>query len=60
MMTRLKELQEAKEAAEVVIDRVDDAIISMKKVSFYGAFDMFGGGFFTSMLKRSNIEDANN
>lgn len=51
MMTRLKELQEAKEVAEVVIDRVDDAIISMKKCHFMGFLICLGADFLQVCLK---------
>lgn len=59
-MDRLKELQEAKEVADVLIYKVDNAINSMKKASSWGWIDIFGGGFFSSVFKRDNIEDANN
>lgn len=59
-MERLKELQEAKEAADVVINTVDKAIKSMEKAASWGLFDTFFGGFLSSAIKRWNIEDANN
>lgn len=59
-MDRLKELQEAKVAADVVIDKVDHAIRSMEKAASWGLLDTIFGGFLSSAIKRWNIADANN
>ena len=51
-MDRLKELYEAKRAAEEVIARIDNAISSLDSASSWGLFDIFGGGMISSFIKR--------
>lgn len=58
-MNRLKELKEAKKAAQQVISRIDNAISSLDSASSWGWFDLFGGEFFSSLIKREKIRDAN-
>lgn len=58
-MNRLKELQEAKVAAQHVLLRMDNAIKSLENAKSWGWWDMFGGGMLTSMFKRDNIRNAN-
>lgn len=58
-MDRLRELQEARDAANDVLLRIDHAMASLDKASFWGTWDLFGGDFITSLLKRSRIKDAN-
>ncbi|MDO4789286.1 MAG: hypothetical protein Q4A19_09035 [Johnsonella sp.] len=58
-MDRLKELKEAKTAAQEVIARIDNAISSLNSASSWGIFDLFGGGMFSSLVKREKIKDAN-
>lgn len=58
-MERLKELQEAKEAANEVITRIDNATSSLNSALSWGRWDMFGGEFFTSWIKRNKIKEAN-
>lgn len=58
-MNRLKELQEAKVAAQHVLLRMDNAIKSLENAKSWGWWDMFGGGMLTSMFKRDNIRHAN-
>lgn len=59
-MDRLKELKEAKVAAQQVILRMDSAIKSLESAKSWGWVDLFGGGLFTSLFKRDNIRHANN
>lgn len=59
-MDRLKELKEAKLAAEEVIARIDNAVSSLDSASSWGIFDIFAGGFFSSLIKRDKISNANN
>ena len=58
-MDRLKELYEAKRAAEEVIARIDNAISSLDSASSWGVFDIFGGGMISSFIKRGKIQDEN-
>lgn len=58
-MDRLKELKEAKVAAQEVIARIDNAISSLNSASSCGIADLLGGGAFSSFLKRGKIKDAN-
>lgn len=58
-MDQLKELKEAKRAAEEVIARIDHALSSLESASSWGLWDLFGGDFFSSWMKRGKIQDAN-
>lgn len=58
-MDRLKELQEAKDAANKVIEKIDIALDTLDSAKFWGMWDMFGGEFFSSWKKRNKIEKAN-
>lgn len=59
-MDRLKELKEAKKAAQEVIARIDHAISSLGSASSWGFLDLLGGGVFSSFIKREKIKGANN
>ena len=58
-MDRLKELKEAKEAADQVIIRIDAGINQLKSASSWGILDIFGGGLISSLVKRNKIGEAN-
>ena len=58
-MDRLKELQEAKDAAKKVLEKIDGAIDSLDSASFWGVLDILGGDIFSSWTKRNKIEEAN-
>lgn len=58
-MDQLKELKEAKRAAEEVIARIDHALSSLESASSWGLWDLFGVDFFSSWMKRGEIQDAN-
>lgn len=58
-MDRKKELQEAKDAANKVIEKIDRAMDSLDSAEFWGMWDIFGGDFFSSLKKRNKIEEAN-
>lgn len=58
-MDRLKELQEAKVAAQHVILRINNAVKSLENAKSWGWVDVFGGGLLTSLFKRDNIRHAN-
>jgi len=58
-MDRLKELYEAKTAAQEVVARIDSALSSLDSASSWGIIDLFGGGMFSSFVKRERIKGAN-
>ena len=58
-MDRLKELQEAKDAANKIIEKIDRAMDYLDSAEFWGMWDIFGGDFFSSLKKRNKIEEAN-
>lgn len=58
-MDRLKELKEAKEAADLVIGKIDQAIKELNSASNWGVLDLLGGDFIPSLIKRTKIGKAN-
>lgn len=58
-MDRLKELKEAKEAADLVIGKIDQAIKELNSASNWGILDLLGGDFIPSLIKRTKIGKAN-
>lgn len=58
-MDREKELQEARDAAKEVIARIDNTTSSLDSALSWGIWDMFGGEFITSWIKRNKIKEAN-
>lgn len=58
-MDRKKELQEARDAANKVIEKIDRAMDSLDSAEFWGMWDIFGGDFLSSWSKRNKIEEAN-
>ena len=58
-MDRLKELKEAKEAADLVIGKIDQAIKQLNSASNWGILDLLGGDFIPSLVKRNKIGKAN-
>ncbi|WP_237037409.1 hypothetical protein [Mediannikoviicoccus vaginalis] len=58
-MDRLKELQEARDQAVIVIEKIDRALDTLDNAKFWGMWDMFGGEFFSSWKKRNKIKEAN-
>ncbi|WP_311481526.1 hypothetical protein [uncultured Anaerococcus sp.] len=58
-MDRLKELKEAKEAANQLIIRIDAGLNQLKSASSWGILDILGGGFISSLVKRNKIGEAN-
>ena len=58
-MNRLKELQEARDQAVIVIEKIDRALDTLDSAKFWGMWDMFGGEFFSSWKKRNKIKEAN-
>lgn len=58
-MDRKKELQEAKDAANKIIEKIDIAMDYLDSAEFWGMWDIFGGDFLSSWSKRNKIEEAN-
>lgn len=58
-MDRKKELQEAKDAANKIIEKIDRAMDYLDSAEFWGMWDIFGGDFLSSLKKRNKIEEAN-
>lgn len=58
-MDRLKELKEAKEAADLVIVRINAGIKQLESASSWGVLDILGGGLISSLVKRDKIGQAN-
>ncbi len=58
-MDRLKELKEAKEAADLVIVRIDVGIRQLESATSWGILDILGGGLISSLIKRNKIGEAN-
>lgn len=53
-----KELQEAVAACDRSLAVVDEALVNLNSARNWGIFDMLGGGFISSMIKRGKIKEA--
>lgn len=53
-----QEIREAIEAGETALISLREAQAHLNSARNWGIFDMFGGGFFSSMIKRSKMDDA--
>lgn len=53
-----KEVQEAINEGENLLPTIDKAISSLNSAENWGIYDMIGGGFFATIGKRSNMNDA--
>ncbi len=58
-MDRLKELKEARDSANLAIVKIDEGISQLKSASSWGILDILGGDFFSSLVKRNKIGEAN-
>lgn len=53
-----KELMEAVNAGEQALTGLRNALDKLNSARSWGLWDMFGGGFLSSMLKHSNMDQA--
>ncbi|MBS5938495.1 hypothetical protein [Clostridium sp.] len=53
-----KEVEEAINEGENLLPTIDNALSSLNSAENWGIYDMIGGGFFATMGKRSNMNDA--
>ena len=53
-----KELTEARDAGNVVMDQIDQIRKSLSKASTWGTVDLFTDGFFADMAKYSHLDNA--
>ena len=58
MKNDTKEIYEAIEAGESALNSLYAAQDKLKSARGWGMLDMFGGGFFTDLMKHSKINDA--
>ena len=58
MKDRNTEIQEAIEAGNRALDALDEAMGHLKTARGLGVWDMLGGGFLSSLLKHSKMDDA--
>lgn len=53
-------MKEAMDAGERALATLRSAQEKLNSVSNWGVFDMFGGGLFSTIMKRSKMTDAQN
>ena len=58
MKDRNTEIREAIEAGNRALDALDEAMGHLKTARGLGVWDMLGGGFLSSLLKHSKMDDA--
>ncbi|MBP2014573.1 hypothetical protein [Anaerococcus degeneri] len=58
-MDRLKELKEARSAADMAIAKIDCGLGQLESASSWGILDILGGGLISSLVKRNKIGEAN-
>lgn len=57
-MSRVVEIEEAIAAVEEALSYLDEAADKIGSAGNWGIFDMLGGGFLTSVIKRQRIQQA--
>lgn len=55
-----REMKEAMDAGERALSSLRSAQEKLNSAGNWGLFDMFGGGLFSTMIKRSKMDDAQN
>ena len=58
MKDRNTEIREAIEAGNRALEALDEAMGHLKTARGLGVWDMLGGGFLSSLLKHSKMDDA--
>ena len=58
MKDRNTEIREAIDAGNRALDALDEALEHLKAARGLGVWDILGGGFFSSLLKHSKMDDA--
>lgn len=58
MPVNRKEIQEARTVAREVLALLDDVERQLRSARNWGVYDMFGGGFFSSLIKHGKIDKA--
>ncbi|MDF2951814.1 MAG: hypothetical protein K0S18_1397 [Anaerocolumna sp.] len=59
LKSNMKEIQEAIDAGQLVIEEIDNTRRSLDNAEGWGLWDMFGGGgLITNIVKHSHIDDA--
>lgn len=53
-----REMKEAMDAGERALSSLRSAQEKLNSAGNWGLFDMFGGGLFSTMIKRSKMDDA--
>ena len=53
-----REMKEAMDAGERALTSLRNAQVKLNSAGNWGLFDMFGGGLFSTIMKRSKMEDA--
>jgi len=59
ILDKRKELMEAREASNEVIELLDLAISKLKSAKNWGIWDIMGGGLISNLIKRNKISSAN-
>ena len=58
MMNREQEIREAREAGARALNSLRQAEASLDSARNWGLLDIFGGGFFSTMIKHGKMDDA--
>jgi hypothetical protein len=53
-----REIEEAIQAGKTALQALDDAERNISSARSFGVWDMLGGGFLSSMLKHSKMDEA--
>ena len=53
-----REMKEAMDAGERALTSLRNAQVKLNSAGNWGLFEMFGGGLFSTIMKRSKMEDA--
>lgn len=59
MFVNEKEIYEAINSGNLAYESLNNALEKLDKAKGWGVFDILGGGFITSMIKRKRLREAN-